>query len=113
MAASAGPGSEDPAREVAPPEEWPACLRGAVVEGWSLVLYEGGGVEQLAACAERRRVAALYVLDGGEWVAYIPGAPDLVNAAFAGLYSEGVPPLTPLVARSEQPPPDGDDTSEH
>ena len=37
----------DPARD-----PWPHCLRGAVSEGFSLVVYEGGGVEELVSCAE-------------------------------------------------------------
>ena len=37
----------DPARD-----PWPHCLRGAVSEGFSLVVYEGGGVAELVSCAE-------------------------------------------------------------
>ena len=81
-----------------------ACLRGAVTVGFSLLVYEGGSVDELGACARSRSVAALYALDDGEYVSYIPGAPDLVNAAFAALYSDGLPALTPLIARSEGPP---------
>ncbi|MCY3505353.1 MAG: hypothetical protein OXH41_04240 [Chloroflexi bacterium] len=51
---------------------WTACLRGELAEGSSLVLYEGGSVAELMACAEERKVAALYTLHEGEWVAYIP-----------------------------------------
>ena len=32
----------DPARD-----PWPHCLRGAVSEGFSLVVYEGGSIEDL------------------------------------------------------------------
>ena len=38
----------DPARD-----PWPHCLRGAVSEGFSLVVYEGGSVEELARIHER------------------------------------------------------------
>ena len=81
-----------------------ACLRGAVSEGFSLVVYEGGRVEDLAACAQSRSVTALYVPHEGEYVSYILGAPDFVNSAFVELFSDGVPPVTPLVAASNGPP---------
>ena len=67
------------------------CLRGDIAVGFSLVVYAGGSIEDLVACAEGRNVAALYVLDGGEWVSYIVGAPELVNRSFAGLFAEGRP----------------------
>ena len=60
-----------------------ACLRGAVGIGFSLVVSEGGSVEDLAACAQSRHVTALYALAGGEYVSYILGAPDFVNREFA------------------------------
>ena len=91
------------------------CLRGAVAEGFSLVVSEGGSIEDLVACAEGRGVTALYTLDGGEYVSYILGAPDLVNEGFAGLFADGVPALTPLIAKSEGPPspaPESDDVPE-
>ena len=87
-----------------------SCLRGAVNPGFSLVAYEGGSVEDLAACAQSRNVTALYVLVEGEWVSYILGAPDFVNEAFGGLFASGAPALTPLIAKSEgpaSPAPDG------
>ena len=85
-------------------EPWPECLRGDVAEGFSLLLYEGGSVEQLVACARQRAVTAVYVLVGGEWVSYILGAPEFVNQPFQDLYTGGLPPITPLVAKSERPP---------
>ena len=81
-----------------------ACLRGAVGIGFSLVVSEGGSVEDLAACAQSRHVTALYALAGGEYVSYILGAPDFVNREFSELFSDDVPPLTPLVAASNGPP---------
>ena len=87
------------------------CLRGDIAVGFSLVVYAGGSIEDLVACAEGRNVAALYVLDGGEWVSYIVGAPELVNRSFAGLFAEGLAALTPLIARSDgpaSPDPSGD-----
>ena len=89
----------DPARD-----PWPHCLRGAVSEGFSLVVYEGGSIEDLAACAESRDVTALYALHEGVYVSNILGAPDFVNAGFLELFPDGLPPITPLVAASNGPP---------
>ncbi len=79
------------------------CLRGAITVGFSLLVYEGGSIEDLAACAQSRHVTALYALSEGVWVSYILGAPEFVNSAFRELYAGGVPSLTPLTARSEGP----------
>ncbi len=80
-----------------------SCLRGAVDVGFSLLTYAGGSVEELASCAEDRHVRALYATQGGAFVSYILGAPDLVNRAFHELYADGVPANTPLLATSEGP----------
>ncbi len=80
-----------------------SCLRGAVSNGFSLVVYEGGSLDDLVTCAHERHVAALYALSDGDWVSYFPGAPDLVNRPFTELFPEGVPALTPLTVRSEGP----------
>ena len=101
VAASAGPSSEDPVGDIGLPRSWPECLRGEIVGGFSLVVYEGGSVEALADCAQGRGVTALYVLSGGTWVSHILGAPEFVNSAFAELFAGGVPAVTPLVAKSE------------
>ena len=96
--------------EVAEPA--PECLRGAVAVGFSLVVSAGGSIEDLVACAEGRNVTALYTLDSGAFVSYILGAPELVNRSFAGLFADGVPALTPLIARSDgpaSPDPSGDE----
>ena len=85
-------------------QPWQECLRGAVSEGFSLVVYEGGSVDELEACAQSRDVAALYALSEGEFVSYILGAPAFVNQSFRDLFVDGVPPMTPLVARSEGQP---------
>ena len=61
----------------------PDCLRGAVTVGFSLVVYEGGSVEELVTCAESRHVTALYALVGGEYVSYILVAPEFVTTASA------------------------------
>ena len=80
-----------------------SCLRGDIAVGFSLVVSAGGSIEDLVACAEGRNVTALYTLDSGAFVSYILGAPELVNRSFAGLFADGVPALTPLIARSDGP----------
>ena len=97
----------DPARD-----PWPHCLRGAVSEGLSLVVYEGGSVDELVSCAESRGIAALYALHEGVYLSYIIGAPAFVNQGVVATFAGGVPPVAPLVVRSDGPPsadPFGDD----
>ena len=89
----------DPARD-----PWPHCLRGAVSEGFSLIVYEGGSVEELVTCAESRDIVTLYVLHEGVYVSHILGAPGFVNAGFLELFPDGLPPIAPLVATSNGPP---------
>ena len=99
IAKSAGPPSPAPASGDVP-EFGPDCLRGAIATGFSLVLYEGGSVDALDACAQSREVSAVYALHDGEYVSYILGAPDFVNAAFRELFADGLPAVTPLVVKS-------------
>ena len=89
----------DPARD-----PWPHCLRGAVSEGFSLVVYEGGSVAELVSCAESRDIGAFYALHEGVYVSYILGAPGFVNAGFLELFADGLPPITPLIVGSDGPP---------
>ena len=89
----------DPARD-----PWPHCLRGAVSVGFSLVVYEGGSVEELVSCAESRGIVAFYALHEGVYVSHILGAPDFVNAGFLELFPDGLPPITPLIVASNGPP---------
>ena len=103
IAGSNGPPSEDPVGDTGVPPSWPECLRGEIAEGFSLVVYEGGSAEDLAACAQSRNVTSVYVLADGEWVSYILGAPKFVNEDFAAVFPDGLPALTPLVARSPVP----------
>ena len=91
------PTAAPPAADVTAP--LPACLAGEIAEGFNLVVYEGGSVDDLDACAESRDVASLYVLDGADWVSYILGAPEFVNRSFRELFAGGVPAATPLVAK--------------
>ena len=105
-AGSEGPPSADPFGD--DPEDagqpWAQCLRGDVAAGFTLVVFEGGSVDDLVACAGRRHVTALYALHDGEWVSHILAAPEFVNEPFQELFPNGIPPITPLVARSEGPP---------
>ncbi len=80
-----------------------ACLSGAVDVGFSLVVFEGGSVDDRVACAKGRHVTALYALDEGDYVSYILGAPAFVNERFGELYAGGVPALTPLAVKSDGP----------
>ena len=99
---SEGPPTADPGSGRTPDDgaQWPDCLRGDIAAGFSLVVHEGGSAEQLEVCAQSLSVTALYVLDDGEFVSLILGAPDFVNAPFSELFVDGVPPATPLIARS-------------
>ena len=81
-------------------EPWAACLQGEIGEGFNLMLYEGGSIDDLEACAEGVGLAALYVLNGGIWVSYILGAPEFVNTAFRELFTDSLPVATPLVGKS-------------
>ena len=106
IAKSAGPPSPAPPSDDVP-EFGPECLRGAIATGFSLLTYEGGSVDDLddlAACAQGRHVAALYAIHDGEWVSYILGAPEFVNGEFRELFADGLPAVMPLVAKSEGPP---------
>ena len=96
---SGGPPSSDPNRGDGARLPSAECLRGDVAEGFSLVVYEGGSVAGLAACAASRGVAALYVLHGAGWVSYHLGAPEIVNRGFRELFAGGLPAITPLAAK--------------
>ena len=53
--------------------------------------------------AASRGVTAVYALIEGEYVSYILGAPDFVNRPFLDLFADGLPAVTPLVAKSDSP----------
>ena len=80
---------------------WAACLRGEIVEGFNLVVYEGGSVDDLEGCARSLGVATVYALNDGVWVSYILGAPEFVNQAFRELFAAGLPVATPLVVKRD------------
>ena len=99
---SDGPATAAPAAS-AVTGPWAACLQGEIAVGFNLVVYEGGSVDDLDACARGRGVSAVYTLNEGEYVSYILGAPEFVNQSFAGLFADGVPSVTPLVVKREGP----------
>ena len=105
VARSNGPPSADPFGDLddGGRQPWPECLRGDIAEGFSLVVYEGS-VDELEACARSMSITALYTLSEGEFVSYILGAPAFVTQPFRDLFADGVPLMTPLVARSEGQP---------
>ena len=109
VAATDGPPSADTAVDRLAEDE-PAtlrgssCLHGEIAAGFSLAIFEGGSVVELEACGRGLGIAAFYALHQGDWVSFILGAPEFVNRPFFGLYDDGLPALTPLVARSEGPP---------
>ncbi len=77
------------------------CLRGLTSGRFSLVIFEGGSIADLEACARSLNVTALYTSLGDEYVPYILGAPAFVNEEFVGLFPDGGLPVTPLVAQRE------------
>ncbi|MCY4506982.1 MAG: fibronectin type III domain-containing protein [Acidobacteria bacterium] len=105
IAASEGPPSADPVVAAEAGLPWTECVRGDVAEGFSAVVYEGGSVAALEACAQGRAITSVYVLEDGGWASYVLGAPDFVNRPFHELFADGVPAVTPLVVRSDGPPP--------
>ena len=70
-------------------------------EGFSLVIYEGGSVDALVACAQGRHATALYALHDGDFVPYILGAPEFVNREFRELFADGLDAIRALVVKSE------------
>ena len=89
--------------EAAEPGLSASCLRGAVSVGFSLLVFEGGSLDDLVSCAEGRHVTALFALHEGEYLPYIVGAPESATVRFRELFAEGVPALLPLVVRSAGP----------
>ncbi len=67
------------------------------------MLYQGGSVDELETCARALGVTALYALRDGVYASYILAAPAFVNAQFVALFPDGVPAVTPLVAKSGEP----------
>ena len=104
---SEGPPSADPAQSEGPATSWTNCLRGTVVTGFRLLIFEGGDTGELESCARSHNITAVFALDDGDFVPLVLGAPDFVNRAFFELYEEGLPPVTPLLAKSDGPPAPG------
>ncbi len=79
------------------------CLQGDIAGGFNLVVFAGGAIEQLAACARSLDVALLYALVDGAYLPYALDAPDSFNQGFRELFPHGLPPDTPLVAAAGAP----------
>ena len=98
-------GGSPPAAATAEPDESADdCLSGPIAVGFSLVVYEGGSVERLEACARSLHVTALWVLDDGEFVPLFLAAPEFVKRPFRELFAHDVPPVTPLIVKSDGSP---------
>ena len=80
------------------------CLRGLTPATFSLAIYEGGSVDELAACARSQSVSALYTHSEGRWIAFTLDAPAFVNVEFRAFFADGLAPITPIVAKREPPP---------
>ena len=78
-----------------------SCLYGEIAAGFSLVLYQGGAIEELATCTESHSITAIYALDERGYVPYILGAPDFVNRSFRELFADGLPAIAPLIVKSD------------
>jgi len=65
--------------------------------GVSLVLFGGGSMNELLAAAVAEDVTTIAATVNGEFVTYVVGAPEFVNAAFNAHFSGGVDAQTPLV----------------
>ena len=82
------------------PEAEPALSTTPSSTGATLVTFNGGSVDELStvltdACGDGGRA---YATDyQGNWVAFIPSAPAVVNAPFNALFSDGIADGTPLL----------------
>jgi len=66
-------------------------------EGVSLVVFGGGSVEDLADAADAAGAISVSLTVNGEFVVYIVGAPDFVNAAFVAAFEDGIEAGTPVI----------------
>ena len=76
-------------------------LIGDLAAGYSLVLFSGGSVEELAAAAEARGASVVYARIRGLWFSYFLSGPDFLNQSFQSMFKDGVPALAPLLTSSE------------
>ncbi len=93
-------GSE-PVEVVVPPPAAPSLSKQPAAQGFTLVTFTGGSVDELAtaltdACGAGVRA---YATDyQGNYVSFIPGTMvEVVNAPFNALFSDGVPANEPLL----------------
>ena len=78
----------------------PMCLEGLTEQRLSTVNFAGGSVSELAACARRHGVNALYHHREGIWTALflIPEAPEFLSRAFRDRFPDRLPAGEPLIA---------------
>jgi hypothetical protein len=67
--------------------------------GVSLVIFDGGTVEDLAAAATEAGLVSVSLTVDGSFVVYIPGAPAFVNAAFNAAFADGIAANTPVIVK--------------
>lgn len=68
--------------------------------GFAIVVWGGGTPEALVQAATNKGCppASIWITAEGQFVPYIVGAPDFVNATFVGRYPEGnMPGGTPII----------------
>jgi len=68
-------------------------------DGVSLVIFGGGSITVLAEAGEMENVISISLTVDGEFVVYIVGAPDFVNAAFSALFGEDGVPAGPVILK--------------
>lgn len=74
--------------------------------GVELALFSGGPVSDLQVAAPE--AASFFATVDGEFLGYLVGAPDFVNAAFVAHFASEVPANTPLLVFTPSLPPIGD-----
>ncbi len=73
-------------------------LIGDLAAGYSLVLFSGGSVEELAGVAEARGASVVYARIRGLWFSYFLSGPEFISDKFIDHFAEGVPVATPFYA---------------
>ena len=79
----------------------PPCLEGLTEARLSEVIFVGGSVSELEACAQSLDVDALYHHRDGVWAGFFPEAPEFLSHAFRNRFAAGLPVSEPLIARRQ------------
>ncbi len=75
------------------------CLSGLTESRLSLVMFSGGSVDELAACAQSLTVDALYHRTINGWTAFFPDAPSFLSESFRNRFRNGLSTGQALVAK--------------